>query len=149
MCVINSKPLTFSLLIYRLLNHLATYTTLWPFPVLLTGHTCVPFALPDSAPDRTSAQSTTSEFCPAPLGIVMISLLRRFHGTDLFRNQCPTSSLLTLSRMRKSVHHVLVAGRFMFFCSRAAKHSLPHDSSSLNLPSLAAARPSPVARIHL
>jgi hypothetical protein len=37
MCVINSKPLTFSLLIYRLLNHLATYTTLWPFPVLLVA----------------------------------------------------------------------------------------------------------------
>ena len=49
--------------------------------------------------------------------ITWISLLRRFHGTDLFRNQCPTSSLPTLSRMRKSVHHVLVAGRFMFFCS--------------------------------
>ena len=78
-----------------------------------------------------------------------VSLLRRFHGTDLFLNHCPASSLPTLSRMRKSVHHVLVISRFMFFCSSAAKHSLPQDSLSLNLPALATARPSPVACIHL
>ena len=75
----------------------------------------------------------------SPQGAPYLSLSTHHTYTSLRRQA-------TLSRMRKSVHHVLVAGRFMFFCSSAAKHSLPHDSSSLNLPSLAAARPSPVAR---
>ena len=58
MCVIDTKPLTFPLLIYRLLNHPETYTTLWPFPVLLTGRTscqlplvAIPFPMPSGVPE--------------------------------------------------------------------------------------------------
>ena len=48
------------------LNHAYTSRPICSLPFCLI---CVPFALPDSAPDRTSAQSTISEFCPAPLGV--------------------------------------------------------------------------------
>ena len=51
------------------MQHLITRTHLGRYVPFPSASLCVPFALPDLAPDRTSAQSTTSGFCPAPLGV--------------------------------------------------------------------------------
>ena len=51
------------------IQHLITRTHLGRYDPFPSASLCVPFALPDLAPDRTCAQSTTSGFCPAPLGV--------------------------------------------------------------------------------